>query len=53
MSLTYRNKPGRRIRISGLLTQGTRGIGVVTDASEHWVLDRDEVDPDLLGQRHS
>ena len=51
MSLTYRNKPGRRIRISGLLTQGTRGIGVVTDASEHWVLDRDEVDPDLLGQR--
>ena len=39
------------MRISGLLTQGARGRGVVTDTSELWVLERDEVDPDLLGQR--
>lgn len=39
------------MRISGLLTPGARGLGVVTDASELWVLERDEVDPDLLGQR--
>lgn len=39
------------MRISGLLTQGTRGLGVVTDASELWVLARDEVDSNLLGRR--
>ncbi len=39
------------MRISGLLTQGTRGLGVVTDASELWVLERDEVDSNLLGRR--
>ena len=39
------------MRISGLLTRGTRGLGVVTDAREFWVLDCDEVDADLAGQR--
>lgn len=51
MSLTSHGKPGRRMRISGLLTQGTRGLGVVTDAGELWVLDCDEADRDLVGQR--
>lgn len=39
------------MRISGLLTQVARGLGVVTDAKELWVLDGDVADPDLLGQR--
>jgi hypothetical protein len=51
VSLTSYGKPGRRVRVSGLLTQVTRGLGVVTDPSELWLLERDEVDPDLLGQR--
>lgn len=51
MSLTSRGRPSRRKRLSGLLDQSARGLIVVTDAGDLWVLDRDEVDTDLLGQR--
>lgn len=50
MSLTPRST-GRRKRISGMLKEGSRGFGVVTDVGDLWVLDRAEVDLDLLGQR--
>lgn len=39
------------MRVSGILNQGARGLTVLTDAGDRWVLDREEVDTNLLGQR--
>lgn len=41
----------RRKRISGVLGHGGRGLNILTDAGDLWVIDRDDVDPDLLGRR--
>ena len=41
----------RRKRVSGVLNQGRRGLNIVTDAGDLWVIDREEVDPDLIGSR--
>lgn len=41
----------RRMRVSGVLNQGGRGLNILTDAGDLWVIDRDDVDPDLLGRR--
>jgi hypothetical protein len=41
----------RRRRISGVLGHGGRGLNILTDAGDLWVLDRDDIDPDLLGRR--
>jgi hypothetical protein len=39
------------MRVSGVLQQGGRGLDILTDAGELWVIDRDDIDPDLLGRR--
>jgi hypothetical protein len=39
------------MRVSGELKQGGRGLNILTDAGDLWVIDRDDVDPDLLGRR--
>jgi hypothetical protein len=41
----------RRKRISGVLGHGARGLNITTEAGDLWVIDRDDVDPDLLGRR--
>lgn len=41
----------KRKRVSGVVTHGGRGFNILTDAGNLWVLDRDDVDPDLIGQR--
>ena len=51
VSSTSRDRPGRRKRLSGMLDHSARGLVVRTDAGDLWVLDRDDVDSDLLGQR--
>lgn len=45
------NGKNRRKRVSGVLNQSGRGLSILTDAGDLWVLDRDDVDPDLLGRR--
>lgn len=39
------------MRVSGLLNHGARGLNILTDAGDLWVLDNDGVNPDLLGRR--
>ena len=51
MSSTSRGRPSRRKRLSGMLDQSARGLTVMTDAGDLWVLDRDDVSSDLLCQR--
>ena len=51
MSSTYGNGGNRRKRVSGVLNDGSRGLNIVTDAGDLWVIDREEVDPDLIGSR--
>lgn len=41
----------RRRRVSGILTLGGRGYNIVTDAGDLWVIEGDDVDPDLIGCR--
>lgn len=41
----------RRRRVSGVLSHGGRGLNIMTDAGDLWVLESDEVDADLIGQR--
>lgn len=35
----------------GALNHGQRGLNILTDAGYLWVIDRDDVDPELLGRR--
>lgn len=42
---------GSRKRVSGLLSRGRRGLFLMTDDSELWVIDTDEDVTRLLGQR--
>lgn len=51
MSSTVGNGNSRRKRVSGVLNHGGRGLNILTDAGDLWVIDRDDVDPDLLGRR--
>lgn len=41
----------KRKRLSGVLGHSARGLNVLTDAGDIWVLDREDVDPDLIGSR--
>lgn len=51
MSSAFGNGNNRRKRVSGVLNHGSRGLNILTDAGDLWVIDRDEVDLDLLGRR--
>lgn len=51
MSSAIGNSQSKRRRVSGVLAQSKRGLSILTDAGEFWVLDRDSVDPDFIGQR--
>ena len=51
MSSSIYNSQSKRRRVRGVLNQGARGLNILTDAGELWVLDRDDVDPVLIGQR--
>lgn len=51
MSLNFGNSGNRRRRVSGVLSHGGRGLNILTDAGDLWVIDRGDVDPDLLGCR--
>jgi len=50
MSSTYGNGSNRRKRVSGVLSHGGRGLNILTDAGDLWVIDREDVDPYLLGR---
>lgn len=51
MSSLIGNGTGKRKRVSGVLNHGGRGLNILTDAGDLWVLDNEAVDPDLLGRR--
>lgn len=51
MNSAFGNGINRRKRVSGVLNHGSRGLNILTDAGDLWVIDRDEVDLDLLGRR--
>lgn len=51
MSSTFGSGSNRRKRVTGVLNHGGRGLNILTDAGDLWVIDRDDVDPDLLGRR--
>lgn len=51
MSSVFEQRNSRRKRVSGVLSDGGRGLNILTDAGDLWVIDREEVDPDLLGRR--
>jgi len=51
MSSIIGNSGSKRKRVSGVLNHGGRGLNILTDAGDLWVIDRDEVDSDLLGRR--
>jgi hypothetical protein len=51
MSSVFAQSNNRRKRVSGVLNYGSRGLHIVTDAGDLWVIDREEVDPDLIGCR--
>lgn len=49
--MNYGNGSNRRKRVSGVLNHGGRGLNILTDAGDLWVIDREDVDPSLLGCR--
>lgn len=51
MSSTFGSGSNRRKQVSGVLNHGGRGLNILTDAGDLWVIDRDDVNPDLLGRR--
>jgi hypothetical protein len=48
---SFGNGINRRKRVSGVLQHGGRGMNILTDAGDLWVIDRDDIDPDLIGRR--
>ena len=40
-----------RIRVSGMLSRGRRGIILTTKADEVWIVESEEVADDLIGSR--
>ena len=51
MSSSFGNGINRRKRVSGVLQHGGRGLNILTDSGYLWVLDQDDLEPDLLGCR--
>lgn len=51
MSSSYSSGSSRRKRVSGVLKHGGRGLNILTDAGDLWVIDREDIDPNLLGRR--
>ena len=51
MNSSFGNGINRRKRVSGVLQHGGRGMNILTDAGDLWVIDRDDIDPDLIGRR--
>lgn len=40
-----------RRRIAGQLNHGPRGLVILTDAGDRWVIVNEEVEPDLIGRQ--
>ena len=40
-----------RRRVTGRLNHGPRGVGILTDTGVLWVLQDEDLDPDLLGKQ--
>jgi archaellum component FlaG (FlaF/FlaG flagellin family) len=51
MSSICGNGSRGRKRVSGVLYHGGRGLNILTDGGDLWVLDLEDVDPGLLGHR--
>ena len=51
MSSSFGNGSNRRKRVSGVLQYGGRGLNILTDADDLWIIDCDDIDPDLIGRR--
>lgn len=51
MSSMFGNGNNRRMRVSGVLSDGGRGPSILTDSGDIWILDRLDLDLDLLGSR--
>lgn len=51
MNSQFNSGQSKRKRVSGRLEVGPRGLNILTDAGDLWVLDRDEFDNDLLGRQ--
>ena len=51
MSSSYSSGSSRRKRVSGVLKHCGRGLNILTDAGDLWVIDREDIDPNLLGRR--
>lgn len=49
MNSNFGQSSSRRKRVSGILNEGGRGLSILTESGDLWVIDRDEVDPDLIG----
>lgn len=43
------NKPRRRI--AGRLDYGPRGMHVVTEAGDRWVVENQDIEPELIGRQ--
>lgn len=51
MSALSDSSRSRRMRIGGVLSHGSRGLNILTDAGDLWVIDCEDADPSLLGRR--
>ena len=40
-----------RGRIAGQLDQGPRGLVIITGAGDRWVIENDDIEPDLIGRQ--
>ena len=49
MTSQFNSGQSKRKRVSGRLEVGPRGLNILTDAGDLWVLDRDD-DSDLIGR---
>ena len=49
MSALLGTSKSRRLRMSGVLNHGGRGLSIVTESGDLWVLEREEVDSEFLG----
>ena len=50
MTSQFNSGQSKRKRVSGRLEAGPRGLNILTDAGDLWVLDRDDFDSDLIGR---
>jgi Protein of unknown function (DUF5818) len=47
----FGNGGNRRKRVSGVLNDSDRGLNILTDTGDLWVIDSEDVDADLIGRR--